>query len=201
MKIFLTAIIALSYFTSPAQTAGGEISLSEWQQQLNAEYKNPATSPLDSTEALKFTGHIFYPSDSLYIVNAIIKKDTVSQFISMPTSSGKIKNYSVYGKLEFYLHSKLYSLMVYQSESLKENPEYADYLFLPFTDETSGITTYGGGRYIDLRIPATDSIKLDFNRAYNPYCAYATGYSCPIPPKENHLPLQIKAGVKKPVDH
>ena len=74
---------------------------------------------------------------------------------------------------------------------------YKDYLFLPFTDPTNGVTTYGGGRYLDLMIPATKVVQLDFNKAYNPYCAYSGNYSCPIPPEENHLEIEIKAGVKK----
>ncbi|MFV9484298.1 DUF1684 domain-containing protein, partial [Christiangramia sp. ASW11-125] len=72
-----------------------------------------------------------------------------------------------------------------------------DYLFLPFTDETNGISTYDGGRYLDFSIPEEKRVTIDFNRAYNPYCAYSGRYSCPIPPKENHLETAIPAGVKK----
>ena len=71
-----------------------------------------------------------------------------------------------------------------------------DHLFLPFTDNTNGVETYGGGRYIDLKIPAGNTINIDFNKAYNPYCAYSDKYSCPIPPPENHLDIEIKAGIK-----
>ncbi|WP_192347263.1 DUF1684 domain-containing protein [Algoriphagus sp. Y33] len=70
-------------------------------------------------------------------------------------------------------------------------------LFLPFTDQTNGGETYGGGRYMGLTIPTGDTIELDFNKAYNPYCAYASGYACPIPPKENDLEVPIRAGVMK----
>ena len=72
----------------------------------------------------------------------------------------------------------------------------ADYLFLPFTDLTSGVDTYGGGRYIDQKIPEGNSIIIDFNQSYNPYCAYNPRYSCPIPPPENDLLIEIMAGVK-----
>ena len=73
---------------------------------------------------------------------------------------------------------------------------YEDYLFLPFLDDTNGEESYGGGRYIDCRIPEGDTIEIDFNKAYNPYCAYNENYSCPIVPRENYLAIEVKAGVK-----
>ena len=86
---------------------------------------------------------------------------------------------------------------VYQNLLLRETEEFKDYLFLPFADLTNGEQTYGGGRYIDLSIPDKDSIIINFNTAYNPYCAYNAKYSCPLVPKENHLDYSIEAGVKK----
>ena len=74
-------------------------------------------------------------------------------------------------------------------------------MFLPFSDETNGIESYGGGRYIDLRIPEGNTLIIDFNSAYNPYCAYNDKYSCPIVPRENYLRTRIEAGVKKFKDH
>ena len=74
--------------------------------------------------------------------------------------------------------------------------EYEDYLFLPFTDKTNGDSSYGGGRYLDLKLPEGDSIIIDFNQAYNPYCAYNDKYSCPVPPKSNNLDIEVLAGVK-----
>ena len=88
-------------------------------------------------------------------------------------------------------------LTVYQSLALLDDPEYQDYLFLPFKDETNGKDTYGGGRYLDLRIPQNDELIIDFNKAYHPFCAYnATDYSCPIVPQNNWLQLPIETGVK-----
>ncbi len=76
------------------------------------------------------------------------------------------------------------------------DPTYKNYLFLPFTDLTSGEESYGGGRYIDLETTDifNNKVIIDFNKAYNPYCAYASGYNCPIPPRENDLPVAVKAG-------
>jgi len=88
-------------------------------------------------------------------------------------------------------------LTLYQSPTHLKEKVLEDYLFLPFTDESNGIESYGGGRYIDLKIPDDGNIiMVDFNKAYNPYCAYSTGFSCPKVPTENNLPIKILGGVK-----
>jgi uncharacterized protein (DUF1684 family) len=92
-------------------------------------------------------------------------------------------------------------LNLYKNTTPYDDPELKDYLFLPFTDWTSGDGSYGGGRFLDAYIPEGDIILLDFNKAYNPYCAYNSGYSCPIPPKENDLDVRIEAGVKDYAEH
>ena len=109
--------------------------------------------------------------------------------------------YVQYGILRFTLNGVACSLEVYQSVDPPKNPEYKDHLFLPFSDETTGKTSYGGGRYLDLSIQEGDVYVLNFNKAYNPYCAYNGKYSCPKVPAANHLPVAIEAGVKKPADH
>jgi uncharacterized protein (DUF1684 family) len=115
----------------------------------------------------------------------------------MLTTTSRLAKYVKYGEATFKLDGKEDQLNIYQSLSLREKPAYKDYLFLPFTDETSGKESYSGGRYIDLTIPKGNKIIIDFNKAYNPYCAYNHKYSCPIPPKGNHLNIAIKAGVKR----
>ena len=79
-----------------------------------------------------------------------------------------------------------------------QTEKYRNYLFVPFTDATTGDESYGSGRYLEFYIAdiQNNTLQLDFNKAYNPYCAYAAGYKCPIPPRENNLPLAIKAGEK-----
>ena len=116
--------------------------------------------------------------------------------VQFNTTTDRKPLYDKYGVLTFEIDSVQYRLFVYQSHSLREREEYKDYLFLPFGDLTNGELTYGGGRFIDMRIPLGDSVVLDFNKAYNPYCAYSQGYSCPIVPQENFLKLEVKAGVK-----
>ena len=93
----------------------------------------------------------------------------------------------------FEFKSQIYKLNVYQSQiSILEGDNT---LLLPFLDDTNGLSSYGGGRYINIVIPESDTILLDFNMAYNPYCAYNERYSCPIVPKENYLPFRVEAGV------
>src|SRR4051812_14133673 len=106
----------------------------------------------------------------------------------MKTSTARLPKYRKYAELEFTLQGKAFKLAVYQSSDLMKNVIYKNYLFLPFKDLSSGKETYGGGRYIDLELPVKDNvITLDFNKAYNPYCAYSTKYSCPLVPSENML--------------
>jgi len=142
----------------------------------------------------------FFPVSKSYRVTAHFKKTTDSPWISIPTSSGKSKQYRIYGWLTFKLNGSKQKLAVYQSQFLLQHNEYFDYLFLPFKDATNGKESYETGRYLDLKISdiRDGRIVLDFNKAYNPYCAYVSGrYSCPVPPKENHLKIAISAGEKQ----
>jgi len=116
----------------------------------------------------------------------------------IPTHSGKQKPFREYGTLTFVVHDSTLVLHMYQSIDLLNDAAHKDDLFVPFTDESNYEATYGGGRYIDLstRDIKDNRILLDFNKCYNPYCAYANGFSCPIPPKENSLHVEINVGEK-----
>ena len=145
----------------------------------------------------KFKSHPFFPIDLNYRVKAKLVKTEDAVPFEIPTSSGRTKKFREFGKAYFTLNGAEQVLTVYQSLALLDDPEYQDYLFLPFKDETNGKDTYGGGRYLDLRIPQNDELIIDFNKAYHPLCAYnATDYSCPIVPQNNWLQLPIEAGVK-----
>lgn len=141
----------------------------------------------------------FYSVDKEYRVEADFKAATKSDWLTFKTSGTKTKIFKLYGTLSFALNGKPYQLNIYESQELMMNEEYRNYLFLPFTDVTNGSETYISGRYLDLSTTDIKSKKvvLDFNKAYNPYCAYVDGvYNCPIPPKENALAVVIKAGEK-----
>jgi uncharacterized protein (DUF1684 family) len=168
-----------------------------YQQHLDKEYSEEESSPLPKKERKNFTGLPFFEIDEkLIFEEAEFRRTPEESPFLMSTSTERQSLYVKYGEVFFEIEGKEYKLNVYQSQKLSTNPEYADYLFVPFTDLTNGITTYGGGRYLDLHIPEGNTVLLDFNRAYNPYCAYSTRYSCPIPPEENHLEVAIEAGVK-----
>ena len=114
----------------------------------------------------------------------------------MPTTTERKSEEVVYGIAKFLLNGKNHELEIYQNSELILEEGYEDYLFLPFTDMTNGTETYGGGRYLDLRIPEGDTIVLNFNKAYNPYCVYNKKYSCPLVPRQNYLKTRVEAGVK-----
>lgn len=174
-----------------------EQSAYEFQKELEEQYKNPEKSPLKQ-QAKKFKGHDFYKIDSNYRVEATFVRALNALPFQMKTSSSSLPVYEKYGEAVFYLEGEKLTLSIYQSHTLREKEEYKNHLFLPFTDATNGDETYIGGRYIDLEIPVGNTIVIDFNKAYNPYCAYTEGYSCPVPPKENDLGVKILAGIKKP---
>ena len=172
-----------------------------FQQDLNREFADPKESPLTAAERQAFTTLPFYPTRYAYVVQAQLLRDSTSQPFAMETSTARRPLYRKYGELRFVLNGQAQRLSVYQSVDLLKRPGFEDYLFVPFTDLTNGHGSYGGGRYLDLRIPPAGSsgLTLDFNRAYNPSCAYNHSYSCPVPPAENRLAATIPAGVRS--DH
>lgn len=185
----------MAYFSSQ-DTTDVIKDILKFQKKLNDEFKNPETSPLTETQRKSFRRLDFFPPDSAYRVKATFIRTPDALPFLMATTTSRRPEYKKYGYAEFKLLGNTYRLNVYQSQQLKIDPEYEDYLFLPFTDTTNGNLTYGGGRYIDLAIPDGDSIIIDFNKAYNPYCAYNKKYSCPVVPSDNTLNVNVKAGVK-----
>jgi uncharacterized protein len=139
----------------------------------------------------------FYPVDSSFRVTAKVEKLVTQSFFPMATSDKNSKEAIKYALVKFTLHNKEYKLFAYQLADLLQSTEYKSHVFIPFTDATTGIDSYIGGRYIDFVIADIlpgDKLVIDFNKAYNPYCAFNKGFSCPIPPAENKLPAKIFAG-------
>lgn len=169
--------------------------IDSFQQKLNADFRDPEISPLPDRYRKNFTGLDFFKPDTSYRVMAEIELTPEAVPFLMPTTTSRKSKEVVYGIARFELKGKSYELEIYQNTDLMQDEQFKDYLFLPFLDETNGEETYGGGRYIDLSIPNGDSILIDFNMAYNPYCAYNKKYSCPIVPKVNRLNTRIPVGV------
>lgn len=168
----------------------------EWQKKMNADFKDATKSPLKDKDRKKFTGLDFYKFDSTYVVTAQLKRTPEAKPFKMKTTTERRPDYVKYAVVTFILKGKEYSLNIYQNLGLLDKEGYEDYLFLPFLDDTNGNGSYPGGRYTEARIPEGDSIVIDFNTAYNPYCAYNDKYSCPIVPRENYIASDIEAGVK-----
>ena len=196
MKSLITLFLSLFIFVSCAQEKKRLLGDTEFQRELNSEYKDATTSPLKDKDRKHFEGLDFFKFDSAYVVLAQLERTPNSEWFNMRTTTSRVSKERVYGILRFELKGKTYQLNIYQGADIMTRPGYEDYLFLPFLDETNGMESYGGGRYIDARIPEGDTMEIDFNKAYNPYCAYNDKYSCPIVPRENYLKIRIEAGVK-----
>lgn len=190
-------LLMISFFPF-AQSKKAQIAeIQKFQKELNEGYRNPDETPLRGENLANFKEHPFFPVNLKYRVKAKFTKTENPQPFEIPTSSGKSKTFLEYGKATFVLDGNPFTLTLYQNVKLAADPKYANYLFLPFRDETNGKETYGGGKYIDLKIPGGKTIVIDFNQSYQPYCAYnAYDYNCPIVPEENWLPVRIEAGVK-----
>ncbi len=161
------------------------------------ECNDSVTSPLDSENRRLFRGLHYYPVNRKWKVDAMFIVDTTASIFGMKTSTDRLPLYRKYGTVHFSIGTEPFQLTVFQNmDHLKKNPD-SKYLFLPFNDLTSGKTSYGGGRYIDMEITDKETITIDFNLAYNPYCAYASRWSCPVPPPENFLNLAVEAGEMK----
>ncbi|GAB0155812.1 DUF1684 domain-containing protein [Chryseobacterium sp. Alg-005] len=197
MKRYIILFLILPLFVLAQKNSKEMAEIKKFQKELNAEYLSPKETPLRGDNLARFKEHPFFPVDLKYRVAARISKTENAIPFEIPTSSGKTKLYIEYGRVNFKLDGKPYSLTLYQSLDLIKQEKYKDYLFLPFRDATNGKETYGGGKYMDLRIPKKgNTIILDFNQSYQPYCAYnAHDYNCPIVPEENKLPIEIRAGV------
>ncbi len=161
------------------------------------EFLNPDDSPLPVEEIKAFKGLNYFKPDKKYKITARLERFSTPDTIKMKTTTERLPLYIVYGRAIFTVDRQTDTLTIFRNVGLMTKEGFEDYLFVPFMDETSGEESYGGGRYIDTRIPDNDYIEMDFNRAYNPYCVYnKKKYSCPIPPQENFINARIKAGEK-----
>jgi uncharacterized protein (DUF1684 family) len=170
-----------------------------YQKELNASYKDASKSPLKKKDLRSFNGLDFFDIDSTFIVKATFTKTENAPVFKMATTTDRKPLYKEYGVLNFIIKGENCVLTVYQNQDNLKDEKYKDDLFLPFTDDTSGNESYGGGRYMDILttdISLENNVVLNFNNTYNPYCAYNDKYSCPLTPRKNHLDVAIKAGVK-----
>lgn len=171
----------------------------EQQRKDKDHYMRTASDSPFADSAAAFHGLAYYPVNPKYRINARLVPVENKQTRTLATSDGVEKRYLEYAFAEFELDGVKNRLLILE---IMDMGPFRGTLFLAFADKTSGADTYGAGRYLDIRkVPGSTSITLDFNEAYNPYCAYNNNFSCPFPPKENLLEVAIQAGEKNYHDH
>lgn len=170
------------------------MSLSEMRAEKDHYFRDDDSSPLTPEQRLDFEGLPYYPEDPTFDVTATLEPFEQAQKLTMITSRGTRQDFYRLGRLHFKIQGTPQELTLFQDAGQQ-------YLFLPFTDATSGDTTYDAGRYVEVEAAGRDGeallVRIDFNQAYNPYCAYNESWVCPIPPAENRLTVPILAGEKK----
>ena len=197
MKTIQTFLFLALFNFGFAQEKFDIAAVEKFQKDLNTEYADVKNSPLMAEDLAVFKTLDFYPINEKFFVTAKFVRTENEKPFEMKTSTTRKPMYVKYGEAHFEIDGKPFQLNIYQNIELSKQEEYKDYLFLPFSDLTCGKESYIGGKYIDMKTPTTDSIVIDFNKAYNPLCAYNHKYSCPKVPLENDLKIEIKAGVKK----
>jgi hypothetical protein len=156
-------------------------------------------TPIKASDMEQFKGLAYYPVDKSFVFPTVLQRLATPEEVTIATSKDRPRIMLHIGALPFTtVEGQPCTLQVYAPKDTSEG----NYWFIPFIDQTNDDETYGGGRYIDIDDIASDSVFLDFNYAYNPYCAYNERYDCPIPPMENVLPVPIRAGEKNyPLHH
>lgn len=168
-------------------------TIEKHRQDRHTFFKRGSESPLTDVDKRKFNGLNYYPVDPEMRVNARLTPFQNQTSMVIPTSDNKEKTYIRFAFAEFELKKQMHKVLLLKAVD-DENPNA---VFLAFSDSTSGDETYGGGRYLDLETSSNSRIIIDFNKAYNPFCVFNDTYSCPFPPKENHLNIAIRAGEKE----
>lgn len=196
MRLFLLLLCPL-FVSAQSSSTTFKWEIAQHRQQYKLDFLTEPRSPLKAQDTAFLD---FFEPDLEWRIKARFVSTPDAIPFDLPTYSGKTKQYRQYGELIFEKAGKTHRLQLYQSIQLAQMEAYRDYLFLPFKDLTNAAETYGGGRYLDFRMKEIEEVDgsawlwIDFNKCYNPYCAFSDGYNCPVPPVENHLDLRVDAG-------
>lgn len=171
------------------------LEIMQHRVEYKEEFLKDTRGPLKK-EGLHFLD--FYAPNQAYQCDCKFMATPDAKPFEMSTYSGQTKPFKSYGVADCVINGEHVDVNIYSSIRVQAMPGYEDYLFMPFKDYTNSESTYGGGRYIDLRMGNIQNgrVSIDFNKSYNPWCAYSDGYNCPIPPIENHFTMEILAGEK-----
>lgn len=194
---FVFFCISCSKKLTPSEVDTPQMRLTHHRSKYKTHFINDQRSPLKTVAETDLLD--FYEYNGQLDLHCKFDKNEDAEIFEMPTYSGTSRPYVKYGTALCQMNGRSTEVSLYRSSKAFQNPIYQNLLFLPFKDLTNDEATYGGGRYIDLDIHdiVNDSIDIDFNKCYNPWCAFSDGYNCPIPPKENHFNFAIEAGEKK----
>ena len=163
-------------------------ALDEFHKDKDDFFKNDPQSPLTAEQKRAFAGLIYYPENPALRLELPLEAAAAPTPVILPTSTGEVREYMHVGQVRFDVSGQQAVLQIYRD----------DYgYFLPFVDATAPDETYGAGRYLEPHDLGDGTLQVDFNLAYNPYCAYNERWSCPLPPQENRLKVRIAAGEKK----
>lgn len=201
-KVSLAALLALFLISCGGENKSVEnyeSTIKQHRKEKNNEFLDENGSPLEDEDRLNFITLNYFEVDKKYCVHAKVTWLEDAEVIFLPTSTGVDRKLKKAATLTFEIENSTHILTAFYSYMNIGNNQklLEDRLFIPFSDASSAFETYGGGRYLDVEInEKSDSLILDFNLAYNPYCAYNGKYSCPLPPKENDLKVAIQAGEK-----
>lgn len=200
--VFLPLLPALLSFSSGCTQDVGQRDLTpreayeEFWQKVDGDFADAEKSPLSAEMLAEFDSVPRYAYDPAYRVEALWVPLSGEKPMTFETTGDVKHRYQKAGLIRFDLDSVSLELSAYLNLDLMRQSPEGNSLFVPFTDETSGFDTYGGGRYLEVDLPEGETAVVDFNFAYNPYCVYSERYSCPIPPRENHLEVPIRAGAR-----
>jgi hypothetical protein len=168
---------------------------------MNVSFRSETESPLEEIDRMKFKRLPFFKINKKLALLVKWERCNDSSWFEMITTTQRRPIYRKYATLYSSIGDESFKLTAFQPQSLFQKEGWENYLFIPFGDESNGNQTYGGGRYVEIRIdPGKELVLLDFNKSYNPYCAYSKRYSCPKIPVQNILDIEINAGVKYPAN-
>ena len=193
--VTILALLVYWFYFQKENPADYENQLTIYRYERAEFFRYAPESPF-LTQKVNFSYLDYFASNLAYRIEAEFEKKNKIDTLSLATSTGTIDKFIVLGSANFRLQDQTNNLLVLKSTNPKDQS-----IFIPYLDKTSGEATYGGGRYLDVDAPQGNSIILDFNKSYNPYCAYTDGYTCPFPPKENRLAIAIEAGEKSYQGH
>lgn len=195
LSAVIVLVVGAAFYYMLTSTESAEDYIEKIEAERDREFrfiKYNYESPLTDEQKKNFKTLEFYPIDPAYRIKARMIPVEVKKMREVPLTDGSVEKYLEHSWAEFELDGTTQRLLLLQA---LDEPDKRNF-FLAFADATSAVETYGGGRYINARQDGSKSITLDFNLAYNPYCAYNPDYACPLPPKENLLEIPIPAGEK-----